>query len=146
MGFVLNTLRPGKNGRYFPDDIFECIFLKENVWIPIKISLKFVPKSQISNIPALVQKMAWRWPGDKPLSEPMMVRLLTRICVTRPRWVKVLGSKSIFGKEPLLFHMSSARLPEGQFENFRDIALILARSLSRATAILTGPKWRHIAT
>ena len=32
--------------------------------------------------------MAWRRPGGKPLSEPMMVRLLTHICVTRPQWVK----------------------------------------------------------
>ena len=31
----------------------------------------------IDNIPALVQIMAWRWRGDKPLSEPMMVNLLT---------------------------------------------------------------------
>ena len=31
--------------------------------------------------------MAWRRPGDKPLSEPMMVSLLTHICVTRPQWV-----------------------------------------------------------
>ena len=31
--------------------------------------------------------MAWRWPGDKPLSEPMMVSVLTHICVTRPQWV-----------------------------------------------------------
>ena len=31
--------------------------------------------------------MAWRRPGDKPLSEPMMVRLPTHICVTRPQWV-----------------------------------------------------------
>ena len=30
--------------------------------------------------------MAWRWPGDKPLSDPMMVSLLTHICVTRPQW------------------------------------------------------------
>ena len=33
--------------------------------------------------------MVWRRPGDKPLSEPMMVSLLTHICVTRPQWVKV---------------------------------------------------------
>ena len=33
--------------------------------------------------------MAWRRPGDKPLSEPMMVSLLTHLCVTRPQWVKV---------------------------------------------------------
>ena len=38
----------------FPDDIFKCIFLNENVLILIKISLKFVPKGQINNIPPLV--------------------------------------------------------------------------------------------
>ena len=43
----------------------------------------------INNIPALVQIMAWRRPGDKPLFEPMVVSLLTHICVTRPQWVKV---------------------------------------------------------
>ena len=52
------------------------------------IALKFVPKVRLNNIPALVQIMAWRRPGDKPLSEPMMGSLLTHICVTRPQWVK----------------------------------------------------------
>ena len=78
-----NTLRPRQDGRHFPDDTFKRIFVNENVSIPIKISLKFVPKGPINNIPALVQIMAWRRPGDKPLSEPMMVSLLTHICVTR---------------------------------------------------------------
>ena len=32
--------------------------------------------------------MAWRWSGNKPLSKPMMVTLLTHICVTLPQWVK----------------------------------------------------------
>ena len=86
----VNSLRPRQNGRHFADDIFKCIFLNENVWIPIKISLKFVPKGPIDNIPALVQIMAWRRPGDKPLSEPMMVSLPTHICVARPQWVKAL--------------------------------------------------------
>ena len=83
----VNTLRPRQDGRRFPDDTFEHIFLKENVIILIKISLKFVPKGPIINIPALVQIMAWRRSGDKPLSEPMMVSLPTHICVTRPQWV-----------------------------------------------------------
>ena len=83
----LDTLRPRQNGRHFSDNIFKCIFLNENVRISIKISLKFVPKALINNIPALVQIMAWRRQGDKPLSEPMMVRLPTHICVTRPQWV-----------------------------------------------------------
>ena len=78
----INTLRPRQNGRHF-DDTFKRIFLNENVRIAIKISLKFVPKGPINSIPALVQMMAWRRPGDKPLSEPMMVRLPTHICVTR---------------------------------------------------------------
>ena len=56
------------------DDVFKCNFLNENVWILIKISLKFVPKGPINNIPALVHIKAWRWPGDKPLSEPMMTQ------------------------------------------------------------------------
>ena len=85
----INTLRPRQNGRHFADNIFKCIFLNENAWISLKISLKFVPKVQINNIPALVQIMAWRRSGDKPLSEPMNVSLLTHICVTRPQWVKV---------------------------------------------------------
>ena len=70
-----DTLRPRQNGRNFADDTFKCIFLNENVWIPIKISLKFVMKGPINNIPALVQIIAWRRQGDKPLSEPMMVSL-----------------------------------------------------------------------
>ena len=83
----LNTLRLRQNGCHFPNDTFKCIFLNENIRIAIKISLKFVPKGPISKIPALVQIMAWRLPGDKPLSEPMMVRLLTHICIIRPQWV-----------------------------------------------------------
>ena len=85
----INTLRPRQNGRHFADDIFKCIFLNENVWISIKISLKFIPKGPINNIPALVKIMAWRRPGDKPLSEAMIVNLPTHICVFRPQWVKL---------------------------------------------------------
>ena len=84
---IFNSLRPRQNGRLFADDVFKRIFLNENVWISLKISLKFVPKVPINNIPALVQIMARRHPGDKLLSEPMMVNLLTHICVARPQLV-----------------------------------------------------------
>ena len=82
----INTLRLRQNGHNFPDNIFRWIFLNENVWISINISLKFVPRGPINNIPTLVKVMAWHRPGDKPLSEPMMARLPTHICVTRPQW------------------------------------------------------------
>ena len=51
---TINTLRPRQNGRHFADDILKCIFWNENVTIPIEISLKFVPKGPIDNIPVLV--------------------------------------------------------------------------------------------
>ena len=91
----VNTLRPRRNGQHFPDDSFKHIFFNENVWISLNISLKFVPKGPINNIPALVQIMAWRRPGVKPLSEPMMVNLLTHVCVTRPQWVKVMRTHKL---------------------------------------------------
>ena len=87
LGPLFNTLRLRQNGRLFTDDTFKCIFLNENIRISIKISLKYVPKVSINNNPALVLIMAWHRPGDKPLSEPMLVRSLTQICVTRPQWV-----------------------------------------------------------
>ena len=83
-----NTLRPRQNGRHFPEDIFKWIFFNENVRISIMISLKFVPKGPINNIPALVQTMAWRRSGAKPLYELMVFSLLTHMCFTRPQWVK----------------------------------------------------------
>ena len=77
------------NVRRFADDVFKCIFLNENGWILIKISLKCVPKGPINNIPAFVQIMAWChhhlnqwWPSS-----------MTYICITWPQWVKSLVSE-----------------------------------------------------
>ena len=58
----------------FPDGIFNCFFFNENASIPIKISLGFVPKSPINDKSTLVQVMAERRTGNKPLPEPMMTR------------------------------------------------------------------------
>ena len=86
----INTLRLRQHGRDLTDDTFKSIFLNENVRISIQISLKLVPQSPINNTTALVQIMAWLRPGDKPLSEPRLVSLLTHICVTRRQWVKTI--------------------------------------------------------
>ena len=69
----INTLGPNQNGHHFEDDTFKCVFLNENVLIAIKNSWEFFPKGPINNIPALSKIMDWHLPGDKPLSEPMMV-------------------------------------------------------------------------
>ena len=58
--YSINTLRPRRNGQHFAHDIFKRVLFHENVWISIRISLKFVTKGPINNIPALVQIMVWR--------------------------------------------------------------------------------------
>ena len=63
------------------DDIFKCILFNENNKISNQMSLKFVPRSPIGNKPVLIQAMAWRRLGGKPLPEPMMAQF-TVIYVT----------------------------------------------------------------
>ena len=94
-----NTLKPKQNGQYFADNIFKCIFLNENVRIAINISVKFVHKDRINNIPALVQKMVWCCLVDNSLSLPMMFTLLTHICITQPQWVKKSAVHMFFAPE-----------------------------------------------
>ena len=83
--WLLNKLR--QYGCHFADCIFKCIYLNENIWISKTISLKFLPEGPINIIAALVQMMAWHQPGAKPLSEPMMARFPTHICITQSQWV-----------------------------------------------------------
>ena len=68
-----NSSPPAQNGHLFTYYIFRCIFMNEKFYILITISLKFVPKGSIHKNPALIQIMAWRRIGDKPLSEPMLI-------------------------------------------------------------------------
>ena len=82
----LNTLKPRQYG-YRITNVFKRTFLNENVWILIKMSLKCVAKGPVNNIPSLLQVMAWRRSGDKPISEPMVVRLQMHLGITRPQWV-----------------------------------------------------------
>ena len=93
--WFINPLRWIQNWPHFADDISKCIFLNENVWISLKISLKIVPEIPINNISPLGQIMAWHWPGNKPISEPMMVSLLTHICVTQPQWVNTVWTSLV---------------------------------------------------
>ena len=58
------------------DNNLICIFLTENDRIPIRISLKFVPRSSIDNKPAFVQVMAWHRRGDKPLTELVLTQFI----------------------------------------------------------------------
>ena len=133
-----NTLRLRQNGRHFPEDNLKRIFLNQNVWISIKISLKFVPRGPINNFPALVQIMAWRRPGDKPLSAPMMVRLPTHICVTRPQWVK----KSVF--QLIIWNKHWIVCMRKIISYFLDIVFIWNRPCSTQCGPLSYPRLDEI--
>ena len=104
MFLIVNSLRLRVNRHPFAEYILKCIFLNENEWILPWISLKFVPKVRFNNIPELVQIMAWRRPGDKPLSETMMVSLVMHICVTRPQWVNSLRQIGAYMRQQLHYH------------------------------------------
>ena len=71
---ILNSSLHGQNDRHFADDIFKCIFMNENICTSIQFSLKSVPKHPTINKTALVQVMAWRRSGDKPLLEPIPIQ------------------------------------------------------------------------
>ena len=130
-----NTLRPRQNGRSFADDTFKRTFLNENVRISIKISLKFVPRGPINNNPSLVQIIAWRRSGDKPLFEPMMVSLLTHICITRPQWVKT--------PEIVTNLLQIAMTQNPQEHCFPDLSPETASQLGRLGRLLSRHRRQH---
>ena len=58
-------------------------------FILILIALKFVTNVPIDIHSALIEVMAWRRTGDKPLSEPMLTQFIDAYeCGTVGRWVK----------------------------------------------------------
>ena len=103
--FWCNVLRPEHNhtnilqkfsthwGRDIMAAVSQTTFSKTFSWMKmsvfrLKSHWSLFMRFQLTNIPALVQIMALRRPGDDTLFEPMMVRLPTHIRVTRPQWVK----------------------------------------------------------
>ena len=64
-------------GANLADDILNRIFLNENVWISIKISLKCVSNGPIDNKPSLIPLMAClARTGDKSLPEPLLTQFI----------------------------------------------------------------------
>ena len=69
---------------------FQMYFLERIYKFRIRLHWNLFPRVTLTIFQywLMVQIMAWRRSGDKPLSEPMMVILPTHICVTRPQWVR----------------------------------------------------------
>ena len=77
------------------DNNFKCIFFNENDGIPIRISMKFVPRVPIDNRPALVQVMAWHRTGDKPLPETMLTQFNDAFLLHQGELSELAGSWDI---------------------------------------------------
>ena len=71
---VVNSCLPGQNGRNFGTQHFQMHFLEWKWYNSDSDFTEFFFRSPIDNKPALVQVMAWRCIGDKPLPEPMMAQ------------------------------------------------------------------------
>ena len=97
VSFKKGQLRQAKRGRHFADDTFKCILLNEKVYIFIRISMKFVPKGPIYYESALVQVMAWRQTGDKPLFEPVLKNDPCHHSVPKPHLVPWYAAISRLG-------------------------------------------------
>ena len=67
---VVSTLRSQQNGCHFADDIFNYIFLKENLHIQSEFHWNLFLSDQL--MISQHQLMAWRCTADKPLAEAMM--------------------------------------------------------------------------
>ena len=88
---VVNSSPAEQKGHHFADDNFKRIFVNEMFFISMWISMKLVSKGPIHDIPALVQIMAWRRPGDKPLSEPMLAQFTNAYMRHKGGWISSLG-------------------------------------------------------
>ena len=109
-----------------------------------KKSVKFVRKDPINHIPAFVKILAWCRPGDKPLSETMVVRLQTYICVTRPQCV----SKSTCHVECRLSRISEFEVCSEQLKTFLPwwfIAFVFNTLMLEQNIILKQNNWKYRA-
>ena len=89
-GPFCNTLRPKRNVCHFTDSILKCVFLDKTYEFRLRHHWSLFIRIQLTITPALVQIMAWRRPGNKPLSETFVVSSLAHICVAQPQWVNFL--------------------------------------------------------
>ena len=87
-------MRPEQNGWHFTDNFSKRIFLKENILIQVKVSLKFVPMGPTENMTMLVWLMDWHRTGVKPLPEPMMT-LMTDTYIRHPASMSLCDSHNM---------------------------------------------------
>ena len=126
----VNSCPPGQNGRHFADDISKCIFMNEKFCILIRISQKFVPKSPIDYIPALVQIMAWRRLATSHYLIQCWIWLLTRPVIrTFNVFFELVNKQSSYQWFDTLWHQLDAPI---MFDNSVILLLLLTSHVPEA--------------
>ena len=101
--------------------------------------------------------MAWRRPGDTPLSEPMMVKFSIHICVTRPQWVKISSPTYTIWYIPNFYHYFCNTIWYMQnfyhyFCNFflliasKVVCIVIAFAFVDSTSVLIKPAFPRLLT
>ena len=136
---VINTLRLRQNCCHFADNIFRCIFLNKNAWISFKISLNFIPKLRINNIPALVQiwlgadqatshylnhwwLFLWRIYASIGLNELIIIQFISSEIIDFYDHFYVL--RLLIGKNILFFIWPALKRSHNHFNNEQNIWVI----------------------
>ena len=110
LGPMSYLISPGQNGRHFADHIFRCIFINEKFWLGIHWCL-FLRSNW-----ALVQVMAWRRTGVKPIPEPMLAQFTDAYMRHKGRWVDMLNDIQL--KDfPKTVHDWKGRIPSIEVSN-----------------------------
>ena len=107
LGSWVNSYPPGPNGCHFANKIFKCIFMNKRLCTLIWISLKFVPKIRSDNKCTLVQVLAWRIIGDKPLSELMLTQFTEAHAALESDEFKQSGSTGLLFFKTVFFRIRS---------------------------------------
>ena len=113
-----NTQSPRQNGPYFAGGIFQRIFCEENICIWIRINLKFVPRDPINCKSILVQAIAWRLFGPKPLHETILTKIYDAITAPLDHKGFILGRLRYLARfhRPFLEHAQWCLLCETFYE------------------------------
>ena len=118
----------------WPPSRRRCFQMRLSAWefsILIEISLKFVQRGSIDNKPILVQIMAWRWIGDKPLSEPMLTQFTDA-------YMRYMGRYILFHNIIILFckNLCLSCIGITYFKNGSDVDWQLALDTCRCTWVI----------
>ena len=137
--YASNTLRLRQNGCHLPVDIFKCIFLIGNVYISIKVSLKFVHKGPIDNFSSIesgnglvpTRQQAIIWTNDGYIADTYMRQSALISCLNWTISWRILYFWSEVNMLNVNFAWATAFIFDTRTDVLRKVSKFLRRKMSR---------------